>query len=122
MVHGGKEWSTRPVVEQERLYRGLVKAGADLVIGSHPHVLQGMESQDGRLIAYSLGNFLFPGMDGTPGGEDSVILKVGVVGGKIRYVRAAGVKLSGRTIRIDRTGEAARLLLRRTRELASQRG
>ena len=42
-----------------QLFRGLVRAGADAVIGHHPHVPQGMEWQDGRPIVYSLGNFVF---------------------------------------------------------------
>ena len=67
VVHGGEEWSTTPTAAQRKGYRDLVSAGADLVIGSHPHVLQGLEAVNGSLIAYSLGNFLFPGMDGTPG-------------------------------------------------------
>jgi poly-gamma-glutamate synthesis protein (capsule biosynthesis protein) len=37
-----------------------VDAGADLVVGHHPHVLQGIEVRGHALIAYSLGNFLFP--------------------------------------------------------------
>ena len=36
----------------------MVRAGADLVVGSGPHVLRGMEWYRGRLIAYSLGNFV----------------------------------------------------------------
>ncbi|MEW6032898.1 MAG: CapA family protein [Bacillota bacterium] len=44
---------------QERLGRALVDAGADMVIGHHPHVLQGIEIYKGKLIAYSLGNFVF---------------------------------------------------------------
>ena len=82
MVHGGEEWNARPFPEQKRLYRELIRAGADVVIGSHPHVLQGMEAFHGGLIVYSLGNFLFPGMEGTGGGQDSAILKIGVVDGK----------------------------------------
>ena len=36
-----------------------IDAGADLVVGSHPHVLQGMEYYKGKPIIYSLGNFMF---------------------------------------------------------------
>jgi hypothetical protein len=44
---------------QRPLGHALVDAGADAVIGHHPHVLHGIELRDGRPIAYSLGNFLF---------------------------------------------------------------
>jgi poly-gamma-glutamate synthesis protein (capsule biosynthesis protein) len=40
-------------------FRGLVRAGADAVIGHHPHVPQGVEWVDGKPIVYSLGNFVF---------------------------------------------------------------
>ena len=43
LVHGGVEWSTAPTREQRVLYRRFVDLGADAVIGSHPHVLQGVE-------------------------------------------------------------------------------
>jgi poly-gamma-glutamate synthesis protein (capsule biosynthesis protein) len=100
LVHGGEEWSTRPTSEQQQLYRGLVEAGADVVIGSHPHVLQPMEAYRGRLIAYSLGNFLFPGMEGTPGGEESTILKIGVMNGRVIYLQSYPVHLSGTSVRL----------------------
>ena len=58
--HWGKERASRPTARQKLLARAAVDAGADLVVGHHPHVLQGIESYRGRFIAYSLGNFLFP--------------------------------------------------------------
>ena len=46
---------------QSRLAAKAIAAGADIVIGAHPHVLQKAEqTADGRIIAYSLGNFVFP--------------------------------------------------------------
>ncbi len=57
--HGGLEYSETPtMIEQTRL-RAAVDAGADLVVAHHPHVIQGLEWYNDRLIAYSLGNFLF---------------------------------------------------------------
>jgi poly-gamma-glutamate synthesis protein (capsule biosynthesis protein) len=120
LVHGGEEWSTLPSTEQSSLYTALVQAGADLVIGSHPHVLQGIAGMQGSLIAYSLGNFLFPGMDGTDGGEDSVILRLGVYRGKIRFVQARPVRIRGVSVRLAE-GDATRLrLLMLSRELAAR--
>lgn len=57
--HWGKERITRPERYQRTLAQQCIDAGADLVIGSHPHVLQGFEYYRGRLIVYSLGNFVF---------------------------------------------------------------
>lgn len=59
--HENSNWfSSDPAVsDQSGWGRKMVDAGADAVIGSHPHVLQGMEYHDGKIIAYSLGNFWF---------------------------------------------------------------
>ncbi|MCD9023135.1 CapA family protein [Cohnella silvisoli] len=59
MVHWGVEKVDTPVAHQTDLGHRFVDAGADLVIGSHPHVLQGFEAYKGKWIAYSLGNFVF---------------------------------------------------------------
>jgi len=58
-MHWGKEYVHEPTEEQKRLARAAVDAGADLVLGHHPHVLQGLEFYQGGVIAYSLGNFVF---------------------------------------------------------------
>lgn len=59
MVHWGIERDERPQEYQRTLGRQYIDAGADLVIGSHPHVLQGVEYYQGKAIIYSLGNFIF---------------------------------------------------------------
>ncbi|RII32732.1 CapA family protein [Clostridium chromiireducens] len=64
--HWGIERSYRPYDVQENLARFAIDNGADAVIGSHPHVIQSMESYKGRLIAYSMGNFCFGGNSNPP--------------------------------------------------------
>ncbi|MGN7456100.1 CapA family protein [Paenibacillus pasadenensis] len=59
MVHWGRERADQPVDHQRSLARAFIDAGADLIIGAHPHVLQGFELYKGKWIAYSLGNFIF---------------------------------------------------------------
>jgi poly-gamma-glutamate capsule biosynthesis protein CapA/YwtB (metallophosphatase superfamily) len=59
VAHWGKEKTDYPVDHQKELARAYIEAGADLVVGGHPHVLQGFESYRGKWIAYSLGNFIF---------------------------------------------------------------
>ncbi|WP_160032993.1 CapA family protein [Paenibacillus sp. An7] len=59
MAHWGKERHTTPDENQKKLGYEFIDAGADLVIGGHPHVLQGLESYKGKWIAYSTGNFIF---------------------------------------------------------------
>lgn len=59
LIHWGIERDEMPQEYQRALARRYIDAGADLVIGSHPHVLQGIEYYKGKPIFYSLGNFVF---------------------------------------------------------------
>lgn len=59
--HWGKEKATAPNSTQKELAHKAVDLGANLVIGHHPHVLQGIEKYNGTYILYSLGNFCFGG-------------------------------------------------------------
>jgi len=68
-VHWGIERNTTPENYQRSLAEQYIVAGADVVIGSHPHVLQGFEYYKGKLIAYSMGNFIF-----TDDAKDTMIL------------------------------------------------
>lgn len=58
-VHWGIERENTPQEYQRQLAKNYIDAGADLVIGAHPHVLQGIEYYNGKPIVYSLGNFIF---------------------------------------------------------------
>ncbi len=60
MAHWGIERLVCPEPHQTELARAWVEAGADLVVGSHPHVLQGVERLDDAWVLYSTGNFAFP--------------------------------------------------------------
>jgi|GEM_PF-1586085 len=57
LVHWGREWVVAPDRHQRLAARDMIDAGIDLVIGSHPHVLNPAEIVNGSLVAYSLGNF-----------------------------------------------------------------
>ncbi len=57
--HWGVEYAPQPTEAQKELAHQFVDAGADLVIGSHPHVIQLSEEYNGKMIYYSLGNFIF---------------------------------------------------------------
>jgi len=58
-IHWGEEYETSPSTLQRKIAYELIDAGADLVIGHHPHVIQEVEVYGNGLIAYSLGNFIF---------------------------------------------------------------
>jgi poly-gamma-glutamate synthesis protein (capsule biosynthesis protein) len=78
-VHWGLENVLYPSPDQIRLARELIDAGATLVLGHHPHVIQGVERWKGGLIAYSLGSFQFDcthvGLI-SPNARESLVLSV----------------------------------------------
>lgn len=73
-IHWGIERETVPNDTQMMLGRAAIDAGADLVVGSHPHVIQGWEVYEGRYIVYSLGNFCFGG-NSNPADKDCMIFQ-----------------------------------------------
>jgi poly-gamma-glutamate synthesis protein (capsule biosynthesis protein) len=74
MVHGGIEYSFRPNAAQKNFDKAALAAGAALVIGAHPHVLQGYTLYDHESIAYSTGDFVFDYFVGAP--NDTAIMDV----------------------------------------------
>lgn len=81
-MHWGKERSKHPEPYQVNYAKTMIDAGADAIVGSHPHVLQGFQYYKGRPIAYSLGNFLFP--DYVKGNSaETGLLKINIINGKI---------------------------------------
>jgi poly-gamma-glutamate synthesis protein (capsule biosynthesis protein) len=62
-MHWGWEREPQPTQRQRDLARRLIDAGADVVVGNHPHVTQGAEIYRGRPVIYSLGNFVFDGFE-----------------------------------------------------------
>ncbi|MBI4128540.1 MAG: CapA family protein, partial [Parcubacteria group bacterium] len=59
MIHWGTEYVLTHNRQQERVAHALIDAGADVIFGHHPHVVQDIEVYEGKAIFYSLGNFIF---------------------------------------------------------------
>ncbi|MEE1028524.1 MAG: CapA family protein, partial [Agathobacter sp.] len=72
--HWGIEREYYPNDYQKRVAHELIDKGADLVIGNHPHVLQGVELYNGKIICYSLGNFCFGG-NRNPSDKDTMMFQ-----------------------------------------------
>ena len=72
--HWGEEKAKTPNSTQKELAHKAVDLGADLVVGHHPHVLQGIEKYNGKYIVYSLGNFCFGG-NRNPSDKDTMIFR-----------------------------------------------
>src|SRR5699024_5031751 len=73
-LHWGAEKENYPDDTQKALARTAIDEGADLVLGHHPHVLQGIETYKGKKIVYSLGNFCFGG-NSNPSDKDTMIFQ-----------------------------------------------
>lgn len=90
LFHWGKEYEKNPVEEKSvapfnpvEIGRYTIDSGADLVVGNHPHVVQGYEIYNGKYIFYALGNFIFDQM----WSEETKIgapLKLEIVNGKVQ--------------------------------------
>lgn len=72
--HWGVERENYPEEYQQSLGKQCIDWGADLVLGHHPHVLQGIEEYKGKYIVYSLGNFCF-GANRNPADKDCIIFQ-----------------------------------------------
>lgn len=93
--HWGIERAQTESPEQRELARIAIDAGATAVIGAHPHVLQPIRRPTGRLIAYSLGNFVFSAA--SPGTQNTGILELRLAAGRV-----VGSGFSPATIRASR--------------------
>jgi poly-gamma-glutamate synthesis protein (capsule biosynthesis protein) len=74
--HWGVEYAVMPARDQVVLAHQMIDAGADMIVGSHPHVVQPVERYHDRWIAYSLGNFVFDQMN--PATHRGLMLKAAV--------------------------------------------
>jgi poly-gamma-glutamate synthesis protein (capsule biosynthesis protein) len=106
VLHWGHEHYGFPSPEQVLIARELIGAGADLVIGHHPHIVQGLETHKGGLIAYSLGNFFLPPVRMENGriqtrkksGREFAVLKISIEKG-----HPPGFQMLGGKVRLDYT-------------------
>ena len=76
-MHWGWERERAPTARQRQLARLMIDAGADAVVGNHPHVTQGSEVYEGKPIIYSLGNFVFDGFE-LPAAKEGWLLRMTV--------------------------------------------
>ncbi len=120
-LHFGLVYSDYPRREEQRLARSLCEEGATVVLGHHPHVLQGLERHRQGLIAYSLGEILFDPASGhvvnrsaSEIRRDSMILCVEIEGGSVAGYEVLPARIGASDLhpRILQGEEAAELLQR----------
>ena len=118
----GVEYTLDPTARQRRAAHIAIEAGATLVAGNHPHVVQAIEADGGTLIAYSLGNFVFD-QDWSDETQQSVILEVGLTRERLLGYRLRPVVIRDRhrPELVSPTGEG-RAVLARIREATDRLG
>lgn len=118
-LHWGVERAPEPEDWQIQLAHRLVDAGADLIVGHHPHVLQGIEQYRGSTIAYSLGNFVFGGNSRHT--YETGVLKVTLGQGdrRVELVPVSVVRWQPRPSAEPVRGEVLELVRERSRNFAS---
>jgi poly-gamma-glutamate synthesis protein (capsule biosynthesis protein) len=122
-IHGGVENCRYPSPGQVAASRALLDAGATLVLGHHPHVVQGVERRGDGLIAYSLGNFQFRPVREAQ--RDTVALEVTLSRHRVLRHRIHPLRIDpgGVPAAADAAGEerVASLVARLSEQVASER-
>jgi poly-gamma-glutamate synthesis protein (capsule biosynthesis protein) len=99
--HWGTELNNFPHNYQKEFAHLAIDWGADLVLGHHPHVLQGIEIYKNRLIAYSLGNFSFSSY--SKSSTESIILKTYLTDAGLLYARVIPISVDNYQINFQPT-------------------
>lgn len=123
--HWGLSQSRALIPSQVLLGRTAVKSGAGLVIGHHPHVLQGVEVYRGSLILYSLGNFVFDLMPPFlgPAARETVLVKVKLSGSSVKeaFFSPALINDQGQVEPLDEKMKKNLEILETVRRLSAKR-
>jgi poly-gamma-glutamate capsule biosynthesis protein CapA/YwtB (metallophosphatase superfamily) len=85
LTHWGTQYTHRPESSQRSAAQAFADAGADLVIGGHPHWVQGYEMAGSAVVVHSLGNFVFD-MDFQTKTREGIFLEIVLWGGKVKAV------------------------------------
>ncbi len=108
-LHWGIEESHHVPEAQRELAYKIIDAGADMILGHHPHQLQGIEIYNGKAIVYSMGNFIFDQNDKE--NNETMIVDVDFTDGKISRLEVFPLKIIGKTQTVFAEGEDASHIL-----------
>ncbi|MBN1171931.1 MAG: CapA family protein [Micromonosporaceae bacterium] len=112
--HWGQERNQCPTSAQKDFAKKLVKAGANIIVGSHAHTLQGAGSLNGSFVAYGMGNFLWYGNSAS---TDTGVLRLTVQGTTVTKHQLIPAVVSGTGQPVPLTGQAATKLTKRFADL-----
>ncbi len=91
-MHAGTEYQLEPNEQQTKFARAMIDAGADLVVGHHPHWVQPVEIYQGKPIIYSLGNLIFDQMWSVET-QQGVIATANFSGSKLQSINFSPIKI-----------------------------
>ena len=119
-LHWGVEESFNIPASQTEFAHKLIDAGADVILGHHPHQFQGIEIYKGKPVIYSMGNFLFDQND--PENQESFILDMQYEGRQLKAFSAIPVRTLEKNHVSLPTGNDAAALLEREASLSRKLG
>ncbi len=117
--HGSREYTDEPTMVTETRLKQSIDDGAVLAIGHHPHIVQGFEIYKGRLIAYSMGNFIFDQFHYAT--KRSYLLYVWMDRDRLHRAEVMPVRIKGYTP-MPATDTFRSTILKRVADLSSRRG
>ena len=117
--HGSREYTDEPTLVTETRLKGALDDGAVLAIAHHPHVVQGFELYDGKLIAYSMGNFIFDQFHYAT--RFSYIVHLWMDDGRFHRAEVVPIHIQGYTP-MPATDTVRRTVLMRAATLSARRG
>ncbi len=117
--HGSLEYADEPTLVTESRLKQAIDQGAVLAIAHHPHVVQGFEIYDGKLVAYSLGNFMFDQFHYAT--QYSYMVYVWMDGERFHRAEVVPIHIQGYTP-MPATDTVRLKVLKRTQELSARRG
>jgi poly-gamma-glutamate capsule biosynthesis protein CapA/YwtB (metallophosphatase superfamily) len=117
--HGSREYTDEPTLVTETRLKQAIDDGAVLAIAHHPHVVQGFEVYNGRLIAYSMGNFIFDQFHYAT--KRSFLLYTWLNGDRLHRAEVMPLRIKGYTP-MPATDTFRLSVLRRVFDLSSRRG
>ncbi|MCR5126529.1 MAG: CapA family protein [Lachnospiraceae bacterium] len=105
LIHWGTELEVEPDWAQNEQLPKFLEAGADAVIGAHPHILQQVAYKSGVPVVYSMGNFWFNSKT-----LDTCLIELTLAGGSIESLRFVPCLQTNSTVKMLHDGEAKRVL------------
>ena len=118
--HWGKMFTSVPNRRQRAVARAARQGGADVILGAHPHVLQGVGCLAGTPVIYSAGNFVFPTSNRKA--RRSAIFEIVLSGSRVDSVRVIPVQLDDQGRPHLAEGEVARRILSEMKRLSTRLG